>query len=223
MTSDHPPERMVDFFDARTEGYDEHMAHNVADFEAFYAAVAEPIPTTERPVRILDIGCGTGLELAEILRRAPHARITAVDLSAGMLDRLREKYAPYLEQIELIQDSYLTVPLPAATYDYAVAVMTLHHLLPEPKQALYERIRRALKPGGQYVEGDWVVAPEKEQALLEAHRAQVGERESAGEGAYHVDIPFSLATQRRLLRAAGFDKVEVVWQVEEAAVYVAHT
>jgi len=36
-----------------------------------------------------------------------------------------------------------------------------------------------------------------------------------------VDIPLALDTQRALLRAAGFDEVEVVWEEGEAAVYVA--
>jgi hypothetical protein len=56
------PEKMGAFFDRRVEGYDAHMQRSVSSFEAFYAAVAQPIPRTQGALHILDIGCGTGLE-----------------------------------------------------------------------------------------------------------------------------------------------------------------
>ncbi|MFF3036298.1 class I SAM-dependent methyltransferase [Streptomyces rubiginosohelvolus] len=40
-----------------------------------------------RGLRVLDLGCGTGASTAALLAAAPHARITGVDASAGMLDR----------------------------------------------------------------------------------------------------------------------------------------
>ncbi|OEJ28596.1 ubiquinone biosynthesis methyltransferase UbiE [Streptomyces agglomeratus] len=43
---------------------------------------------------ILDIGCGTGASTAALLRAAPLARITAVDASAGMLERAAAKSWP---------------------------------------------------------------------------------------------------------------------------------
>jgi tRNA (cmo5U34)-methyltransferase len=212
---------MTDFFDARSAGYDAHMQRSVAQFDAFYAAVAQPIPRTAAALRVLDIGCGTGLELAPIWQRAPNARVTGVDLSARMLRQLQDKYADRREQLSLIQGSYLDVPLGQAVYDWAVAVMTLHHLLPETKARLYAKIRRALKPGGGYVEGDYVVSPQQEARLLAAYRERMDAADPAQEGLYHVDIPLSLPHQRALLLGAGFARVEVLWQEGEAAVYVA--
>jgi tRNA (cmo5U34)-methyltransferase len=215
------PEKMSDFFDARSEGYDAHMQGAMDAFEDFYAAIAGTIPRTEAALRILDVGCGTGLELDPILQRAPNAQITGVDLSDRMLARLRAKYADRWGQMTLIQGSYLALPLGAARYDWAVSAMTLHHLLPESKGRLYARIRRALKPGGRYVEGDYVVSPEKAARLLTAYREKMVAMKDPEEGAYHVDIPLSLDTQRALLLAAGFAEVEVVWEEGEAAVYMA--
>ncbi|MDF6017218.1 methyltransferase domain-containing protein [Streptomyces sp. JH34] len=45
-------------------------------------------------LRVLDLGCGTGASTRALLRAAPYARITAVDASAGMLERARAKRWP---------------------------------------------------------------------------------------------------------------------------------
>jgi tRNA (cmo5U34)-methyltransferase len=221
--SSHRPEKMGAFFDERATGYDAHMLRSVASFEAFYAAIAQPIAQTQALLHILDIGCGTGLELDPIFERAPNARVTGIDLSEAMLAALREKYATRMDQITLIQGSYLAIPFEESSYDYAVSVMTLHHLLPARKALLYAKIRRALNPRGSYIEGDYVVSKVEEERLTNAFRQKV---DSAGllveAGAYHVDIPLALETQRALLLEAGFAGVEVIWHEGEAAVYVAH-
>lgn len=81
------PEAMADFFDARAAGYDNHMRGYIfteTTFVQFYQAVAAPIAETDQPIRILDLGCGTGLEIETILRRAPNALITGVGVSSKM-------------------------------------------------------------------------------------------------------------------------------------------
>ena len=223
MSEEQEPraEEMAAFFDLRADGYDAHMEETVASFEDFYRAIAEPIVPTEALVRVLDIGCGTGLEIAAILERAPNAQIVGIDLSERMLDTLRDRYAAHIGQITIRQESYLTAPLGEGAYDYALAVMTLHHLLPGPKRALYEQTRRALAPGGAYVEGDYVVTPQKERMLLRRYEGIAAEVGGAENGSHHIDIPFSMETQRLLLREAGFGEVEVIWQEGEATIYVA--
>lgn len=233
MAADSPEavEEMAAFFDARAKGYDQHIRGYVfteADFVSFYQAVASPIPQTDAPLEILDLGCGTGLEIEYILARAPNARITGVDVAAGMLALLRQRYAGQLDQIHLINDSYLTMELGSRRYDLALSAMTIHHLLSDDKRALYARIRAALKPGGFYIEGDSVTPPEMEAQFLAEYREQIDPLPQPTPGQYHIDIPLSLNTQRRLLLEAGFREVDLLWQRDpldmwNAAVYVAHT
>jgi len=229
MVDQAHPEHMADFFNTRAEGYEAHMERSVASFERFYQSIASPIPETKEPLRILDIGCGTGLELEAILSKAPNAVITGIDVSARMLDRLRERYRDRLAQLHLIQDSYLGISLGESLYDYAVAVMTLHHLLPPRKLELYRQIRQALRWDGAYIEGDWVVSPDEEQRyrsryealVLTVSRRRADESEAPDEGSYHIDVPLSLETHRRLLMEAGFSTVDVIWQADGNEVYVA--
>lgn len=220
-------EPMAAFFDARSSSYDAHMRASVDHFEALYDAVARAVVPTEAAIRILDLGCGTGLELPAILERAPNAIITGIDLSREMLAGLRARFPAGLETarptLHLVQGSYLDLPLGRGVYDYAVSVMTLHHLLPAPKRTLYRKLRHALKPRGRYVEGEWIVSPEEETVCLERYRAKARALGHDPAGHYHLDIPFSLATQQRLLHEAGFPSVNVLWQKGEAAVYEART
>jgi tRNA (cmo5U34)-methyltransferase len=214
------PEPMVAFFDARAGGYDDHMRSNVftdTTFGHFYGAIASQIPESDQPLQILDLGCGTGLELAFLLQRAPNAQITAVDLSEQMLARLAERYRAQLQQITLVADSYLTMNLGTQRYDTILSAMTIHHLLHEPKRQLYAKIYAALKPGGKYIEGDAVTTAAHEAAFLAEYTEEVAQMPSAEDGAYHIDVPFAIDTQRELLLSVGFQQFELLWQLDSTA------
>ena len=83
------PIEMAQFFNDRVDGYEEHMRPLVFDL---YDVISTPIRTTNEPISILDLGCGTGLEFKGIFARAPNALITGVDISEKMLSRLKEKH-----------------------------------------------------------------------------------------------------------------------------------
>ena len=62
-------ETMSDFFTARTEMYDEHMLTEVEGCKEGYAKMASLVPDDTQT--LLDLGCGTGLELEPIFNRIP--------------------------------------------------------------------------------------------------------------------------------------------------------
>jgi len=80
---------MSDFFTARVDEYDNHMINNVVGCKEGYIKMADLLPGTV--VHLLDLGCGTGLELDEILKTHPNIKVTGVDLTKAMLDVLRQK------------------------------------------------------------------------------------------------------------------------------------
>ena len=220
-TTPELPQKIDEFFDERHDGYDEHMKQSIISFDEFYETISKPITSTEEVTRILDIGCGTGLEIRPIFSRAPNAHITAIDLSEKMLEQLQKKHADFLPQITLIKASYLDISLESSCFDYVISVMTLHHLHPETKQHLYEKIRNWLKPDGIYIEGDYIVDEEKEQRLLDHYEERANLIENIEEGAHHIDIPLSMTTQHNLLLKAGFKWVELLWQEGEHTIYTA--
>ena len=101
-------EPMGAFFARRLEGYDEHMLRDIAGAREFYPAAAALLPMFPG-CRILDLGCGTGLELEFYFPRNPAARVTGIDLSREMLEALRRKFPD--RDLDLRLGSYLELSL----------------------------------------------------------------------------------------------------------------
>jgi ubiquinone/menaquinone biosynthesis C-methylase UbiE len=79
-------------FDHAAHSYDTLVAANPgyhAQLRRSARRLGLPHPGTG--LRVLDLGCGTGASTAALARVLPDADITAVDASAGMLDRARAK------------------------------------------------------------------------------------------------------------------------------------
>ena len=215
--SDRPTE-MAQFFNERADGYEGHMRSFVSDL---YDVISTPIPATNEPISILDLGCGTGLEFETVFARAPNALITGVDISEEMLSRLRKKYQARMSQIRLIHGFFERVFPSKDAYDYVLSVMALHHLLPAPKRKLYRKVRKSLRTGGRYVEGAYVVSKREEREFLSGYNKTTEEYQLSPNKIYHIDLPCSIKTQIELLTKAGFKKVRTIWKKGEAAIFVA--
>ena len=81
-------EEMSAFFTARIAEYDEHMLYCVEGCREGYVKMAELVP--EKARTLLDLGCGTGLELSEIFKRIPDVEVVGIDLTQAMLEKLSE-------------------------------------------------------------------------------------------------------------------------------------
>ena len=202
-------EPMGAFFDVRAEEYNRHMLSDGG--ESSYQKLGSFIPKTAEAVEILDIGCGTGIELDYLGAQAPNARITCVDLSQGMLDLLLKSHWENRERIAVVKASYLDWRYPENAFDLAVSSATMHHLWPMEKLAVYRKLLNTLKPGGSYLENDFMVdAIQQEQYRRRYERITAGLPEEAKAGEYHIDIPLTVETQVKLLKEAGFQRVEVL-------------
>ena len=200
-------ERMDDFFAARIDGYDEHMHRDIEGGSAFYAYTAALLPAFPG-ARILDLGCGTGLELEEYFKLAPDARITGIDLSDVMLSALRAKFPD--KDITLINASYFDTPFEPGAYDGAVSVESLHHFPAEMKLGLYRRLCAALKPGGVFALTDYFAeSPELEIEYFRDLETLIREQGLDTGAVYHYDTPLTVEHETELLKAAGFTRVTV--------------
>lgn len=196
-TEDEPLETMSGFFDRRVDSYEDHMR----PWRAYYRWLGELIPAQAET--LLDLGCGTGLELDEIFRLHPDIRVTGIDLAPGMLARLREKHPE--RKLTLTVGDYLTVPLAPCAFDVAVAFETLHHFPPETKLGLFRRIFAVLRPGGMLLEGDYIAESDEMETYLFQELARRRARQHVPEGTFvHFDTPLTLAHELSLLSQAGF-------------------
>ena len=201
-------EKMSDFFEARLDGYDEHMMTNIESANEFYPFTAMQLPTAESS-RILDLGCGTGLELQEYYKINSSAKVTGIDISQGMLTKLKRKFPG--KDITLILGSYFDVPLGESVFDAAVSVESLHHFTKEEKVGLYSKLHVALKDNGYFILTDYFSLSDDEERMhrnnLTALKAEQGINDDEF---YHYDTPLTVKHEIEALAEAGFTSVEVL-------------
>lgn len=214
-------EKMDDFFNARVDIYDEHMLTEVDGAQEYYAETAKLLGGAKIKT-LLDLGCGTGLELEAIFQVHPSVEVTGIDLSADMLARLREKFAGKLQQIHLIQGDYFSCEYTGAPFDAALSVQTMHHFSHEAKIKLYHKIYESLKPGGFYIETDYTAPTKEYEEFYFAENERLRAENGITEGYYHYDTPCTAQTLIGLLQKAGFQSVERLWRTGNTEILKAY-
>ena len=201
-------ERMGEFFDNRLDGYEEHQLTCIESAQEFYPFTASCLPLNEN-TNILDLGCGTGLELDYYFKLNHSAKVTGIDLAAGMLAALKEKFSD--KDITLIQGSYFDVPLGENTYDAAVSVESLHNFTKDEKVPLYRKLHKALKPDGYFILTDYFATSNDEEIFYrnELNRLKAEQGITDNEF-YHYDTPLTVEHETQALKEAGFSSVEIL-------------
>jgi tRNA (cmo5U34)-methyltransferase len=215
-----PLEEMAGFFDSRIDSYEEHMLKEVDLADDYYIEIAGLIPAIGN-LTILDLGCGTGLELDEIFKINPDVWVTGVDLAGKMLDKLRQKHADKENRLNLVLADYLECDFGVNIYDIALSVQSLHHFSHEEKIGLYKRVYCALKHSGFYIESDYVAPSQESEDFHFAENKRIRTEQGIMEGLYHYDTPCTVENQVGLLKKAGFGAVEIVSRHHNCATLLA--
>jgi ubiquinone/menaquinone biosynthesis C-methylase UbiE len=171
----------------------------------------------------LEIGSGTGYFSLNLMQQGLIGRLTATDISPGMLEQLASTAAGLgLDDVTTVVTEAETLPFDDESFDLVLGHAVLHHI-PDLDRAFAE-FKRVLRPGGSIVfagepsrYGDRLAAVPKRTGVFvaPAWRRVVGARERAvaeadqSEGHSlegEVDVhAFAPADLRRLLERAGFD------------------
>lgn len=203
-------EEMGAFFDNRLSGYEAHQLTAIESAREFYPYTAACLPT-QPGAKVLDLGCGTGLELDFYFPHNPTAQVTGIDLAEGMLKVLGDKFSQY--SLTVIPGSYFQVPFPPEHYDAVVSVESLHHFTQAEKIPLYRKVFQALKPGGYLILTDYFA--DSEQAEQDARRELLRRKTEEGiqdQRLYHFDTPLTVEHEVQALKAAGFPTVSILGQ-----------
>lgn len=173
-------DRVRAYWDADAATYDDspdHGAASPAERAAWNAALARLLPAP--PCRVLDAGAGTGF-LSLACARLGH-RVTALDLSAGMLERLRATAERDGLAVEVVQAGAESPP--PGPFD-AVVERHLLWTLPDPGAALAAWLTAA--PNGRLVLFEGLTGQaDPVEHLLEQTRE--GVRRLRGEPDHHHD------------------------------------
>lgn len=174
----------------------------------------------------LEIGSGTGYFSLNLMQLGLVERLTASDISPGMLERLAETAATLGLELETVATEAERLPFDDGSFDLVFGHAVLHHI-PDLDRAFAE-FRRVLRPGGMVAfcgepsrYGDRLAAIPKRagllaapawRGLLGARRRAVAEAEISTGHALEGEVDvhaFAPADLRRLLREAGFERRRV--------------
>jgi len=219
-------------FDLEAPGYDQTARASMPGYSDLHRTLVWGIPfVPTRTFRILELGVGTGTLTAKILEQFPHARLTGIDLSTGMIARAREKLRPYRDRVELVSGDLGTFG--ESPYEVVVSALAIHHLTDAEKWRLFRRIHRVLTPGGYFGDADDHLP---EDPIFDTRYAQIasmlpvtgghGGRWSSPQAVWHdherFDHPSTLSAELAALERAGFEHVGVPWRFFGQAVVWAY-
>ena len=152
--------------------------------------------------RILDVGCGPGFYVAELLERVgPDGHVSGVDTSAPMLAIAAGRVEGH-ENVELLDAPATALPFDDCSFDGAISVQVLEYV-DDVALALAE-FYRVLRPGGRLVvwDVDWETVsmrsadPQRMRRVLQAWDRHL----------VHRSLPATLAAS---MREAGFTDVSL--------------
>jgi ubiquinone/menaquinone biosynthesis C-methylase UbiE len=104
--------------------------------------LAEITPTLPKGSRILDLGCGTGIPVAQQL--AQDFQVAGVDISPVQIARAQRE----VPQAEFRCTDMTTVSFPAQSFQAVIALYSIIHVPLEEQPRLFSNIARWLVPGG---------------------------------------------------------------------------
>jgi tRNA (cmo5U34)-methyltransferase len=179
------------------------------------------------PIRVLDLGCGTGTIAKQVLERFPNAQVTCLDLAANMIAMARQKLANY-PRVSYVREDFTEMD-GSETYDVVVSSLALHHLAADvEKRQFFRRIYLSLRPGGIFYNADVVLGTSDflQHIYMRQWRAfmcrGISREEVEGKWIPNYeaeDHPANLIEQLAWLTEAGFTDVDVLWKYYNFAVY----
>lgn len=95
-------------------------------------------------MRILDVGCGTGVQLANYQDRG--AELFGIDLSTQMVNVAKSNLKG---EAGLVNGDAIQLPYAMATFDLVISSLFLHQLNAESRTFVLDEIVGVLKPEGQ--------------------------------------------------------------------------
>jgi len=178
---------------------------------------------------ILDLGCGDGILISELLKIDNSIEATLIDGSEDMLNKAKDRLKDSGNH-HFIRASFqelLNKKNPLQGYDFIVSSLAIHHLTMEEKISLFKTIYSHLNVDGYFLNIDVVLAPSDtlEQWYLLLWKQWIDKKKSllGFEGSHYDDMirrykdntdnkPDLLAAQLNALQTIGFKDVDCFYK-----------
>lgn len=107
----------------------------------------------QREIALLDLACGTGRFLRQVMRAFPRLRAAGLDLSPNYAERARRQVSQW-PHVDIIEGQAEAIPLDDASQDVVVSIYLFHELPEKARREVFAEAARVLKPGGAFIVAD---------------------------------------------------------------------
>lgn len=119
---------------------------------------------SSKPIRILDVACGTGRTLKMIRNTLPKVSLFGVDLSPAYLRKANQLLSQTPGELpQLVQANAEELPYQDNYFHGITSIFLFHELPPQARQRVIEECFRVTKPGGVFVICDSIQAIDSPQ------------------------------------------------------------
>ena len=137
---------MTDLFQEKAQDWDVNDMVKALSL-GIGSAILENV-TMDDSMQVMDFGAGTGLITAQVASKV--GKVTAVDVSEAMLERLAAK-DELRGKVEIVCQNILEQPI-GTEFDLIVSAMAMHHV--EDTDKMIKRFVEHLKPGARVALAD---------------------------------------------------------------------
>ena len=113
----------------------------------------EIIGRDQRKVQVLDLACGTGRFMSQVLSAAPKLDLTGLDLSPPYAAAARDQVRRW-PHVDVVEGQAEALPFEAEQFDHIISIYLFHELPPRVRPQVIAEAARVLKPGGTFVIAD---------------------------------------------------------------------
>lgn len=217
-------------FNRSIDYYDDWMKLALPNYKDIFQSALEIIPFERTvPIKVLDLGAGTGLFSKHILEKYPNAHFMLYDMADKMLGLARDRFKNNQDQFEYVIDDYRDLP-DDKHYNLVVSSLSIHHLPHQDKISLFQQIMRILDENGLFINIDQICAEtDYLQKLYWNHwinqirgaNAPEDQIQESIKRRQDYDIDATMSEQLDWLKQAGFSNVDCIYKNFFVGVFIA--
>lgn len=215
-------------FEEEAKEFDQIIYRLIPFYEEMIDALILAIPFDKtNPIKVIDVGCGTGTIARKIKGKYPNAKITCLDLAENMIEMAKIKMQKYDDVTYMVGD-FCDFQFDRK-YDAIVSSLALHHLVTDDnKKQFYQKVFNNLSKRGVFYNADVVLGSNDylEEIYMSKWKEFMSQNVSLEEIGnkwipkyYEEDRPAKLIEHLKWLEDIGFIDVDVIWKYYKGAVY----
>jgi ubiquinone/menaquinone biosynthesis methyltransferase len=149
---DYNPQHVHDLFNRMSGSYERVNYITSFGFSLRWRRqFLQELPPSSAPLEVIDLMTGMGETWSTVKKHYPHATLSALDFSEGMLSHAhRRNKNSFRNSVTVVQQNLLENNLAGNHYDVVLSAFGLKTFNAEQLHILAQETKRILKPGGRF-------------------------------------------------------------------------